>query len=359
LIDAELQRDAEDVLRRIAAARAGGPTFGALLDAFLESAATTVTHHSLSIYRHKAMPLRLHFGAMPAASITKTQARAYVPARMAGAYGRVVGKSTAEQELRMAQGVLNLAVDNGALSHNPIARLKRKRPKPNKQAALLEEHLPAVVSAAPDLMTAVFIVVCFDSGCRRNEARYLRREDIDRRAVAFRIRNGKGNKERTVATTERAIAAIDRMPVVLGNPFVFASTSTRSKGKPMCAPYINRLVAMAVKASGIEAHYGGRKVRVHGLRRGHATNAVERGVDILAVQEQLGHEHLSTTTEYLEARLSHRLRAMRVKFDTGLSDPLVTSDLGPRRPARRANPDAEKKQATDSKIVDTPHPHHG
>jgi integrase len=354
VIDAELQRDAEELLRRFAAARSGGPTFGALLDEFLK---LREKGPSIAAYRSRARPLREFFGPTTAAAMTIASGAEYRSKRLAGGLGKTdedkpVGQRTVEHELAMAKAVLNWAVDSGKVSSNPLGRLKRTKLKRNPQASLREEHLPAVIQAAPDLMTAVYVIVAFDTGCRRSEALWLQWDDVDARALAIIVRHGKGDKERTVLTTSRAIDAIRRMPRVIGNPYIFATTDRRRKGLPVCHEQINDMVREAIVASGVERFYGGRKVRIHALRRGHATNAVERGVDPRTVQEQLGHASLATTELYLDSRFDHRRREMRQKYDRDLADPLATPDLGSRLPPHRASTSEEEKQGVDELLLD-------
>ncbi len=332
MIDADLQRDAEDVLRRIAAARAGGPTFGALMDAFVRAAEATGTS-SAKTYRSKSKPLKLHFGDLPAAGISKAWAKEYRTRRMNGDLGGKAGAFTAELELSLARQVLNGAVDDGTIQFNPLARLKKKRCKTTPQGALREEHLPAVVGAAPNLATAIYIVVAFDTGCRRTEALSLRWDDVDYEAVTITVRHGKGDKFRVVVTTTRVLEAIRRIPRVLGSPFIFANPRSKRR-RHYCSETMNDWVREAVLKANVERFYAGRKVRIHGLRRGHATNAVERGVDIRSVQDQLGHASISTTEKYLDGRIAHRVREMRSKFDRNLTDPLA-----PRKGPQRANED--------------------
>ena len=105
----------------------------------------------------------------------------------------------------------------------------------------------------------------------------------------------------------------------------------------------------AVRKSGVEQHYGGKKVRIHALRRGHATNAVERGVDLRSVQEQLGHASIRTTEGYIDSRLSHRAREIRSKYDRNLADPFAER----RGPHAAASNEASEKQAEQKNLLDS------
>jgi integrase len=340
LVNPGTREKAKALLAEMLADEEPSPTFGSLLDDFLRDHSASP---SIKTYRSKCKPLRLHFGHLPVADITKDHGKAYRTRRTGtDELSGKVSAFTAELELSLARQILNAAWDDEKIPVNPLARLKkRKKLKTTPQASLQEEHLADVIAAAPNLLTAVYILVAFDTGGRRTEVLTLQWEDIYWSSLAVKIRHGKGDKDRLVVTTARALEAIRRLPRVLGNPFVFANPRGRSR-RHYGSETLNDWCRDAVVKSGVEQYYGGRKVRIHALRRGHATNAIERGVDIRSVQEQLGHASLSTTEKYIDSRLSHRLKEMRSKYDRGLEDP-----LGERHGPRRAPCHGASENASD------------
>jgi integrase len=342
-VDQETREEVRRLLGKLAADVEPSPTFVTLIDGYLR---TVEQGPSIKSYRSRSKPLNLHFGATPANQITLSQAADYRTKRTAGEYGNKVSAFQAEMELDFAKWVLNWAVDEKQVEFNPLARLKKKKFKNTPQGSLREEHLPLVVAAAPNLVTAVYLIVCFDTGLRRTEALSVLWSDIDWAELSITVRHGKGDKERVVTTTARALEAIRRLPRVLGNQHVFANPRSKRR-RHYCSEVMNDWVRDAVRASGVEQFYGGRKVRIHGLRRGHATNAAERGIDLRCIQEQLGHSSISTTEKYLDSRLDHRRREMRQKFDRNLADP-----FGERRgPHQAPSSDAEENQDHSEKIL--------
>ena len=53
----------------------------------------------------------------------------------------------------------------------------------------------------------------------------------------------------------------------------------------------------------------------HSLRRSYVTHLIEDGYDALFVQQQVGHEHASTTTLYTSVSSDYRTRTLRAVFD--------------------------------------------
>ena len=58
----------------------------------------------------------------------------------------------------------------------------------------------------------------------------------------------------------------------------------------------------------------------HGLRHSYVTHLVEDGFDGLFVQQQVGHEHASTTSIYTSVSSDYRTRVLRAALDRTISD---------------------------------------
>lgn len=109
---------------------------------------------------------------------------------------------------------------------------------------------------------------------------------------------GKGDKERWVPINERALELMlsyihnvrSHMPVMSGeDKYVFLNR----RGHHLTRQMVFIMLRNAVAAAGIK-----KKVSPHSLRHSFATELVENGADLRAVQEMLGHESISTTEIY-------------------------------------------------------------
>ena len=58
----------------------------------------------------------------------------------------------------------------------------------------------------------------------------------------------------------------------------------------------------------------------HGLRHSYVTHLVEDGFDALFVQQQVGHEHASTTSIYTSVSSDYRTRVLRAALDRTITD---------------------------------------
>jgi len=123
---------------------------------------------------------------------------------------------------------------------------------------------------------------------------------------------GKGSKERLVPIGGPAVRSIERYLREVrprldkggGRGRVFLT----SRGRAFRREGVWKLVRDAARRAGIT-----KKVSPHTLRHTFATHLVERGADLAAVQELLGHVDISTTQIYTHLDREH-LRAVHRRF---------------------------------------------
>lgn len=175
-------------------------------------------------------------------------------------------------------------VDEGFVVKSPAGRVKVKAtsavPDP-----LPPDRIVAMLEKVRKPAHRALILGFLSTGCRLSElvGLHLERISLDRREAVVL---GKGNKERVVYFCEktseawRAIAAGRQSgPLFLGRDGPLAEASAYSA--------IKRIAARA----GFGAH-------PHQLRHSFATQLLERGADLRAVQELIGHASVATTQRY-------------------------------------------------------------
>lgn len=108
---------------------------------------------------------------------------------------------------------------------------------------------------------------------------------------------GKGNKERLVPISHRAIKEIESYyidrnmltPDAASKDILFLNR----RGKQLTRVMIFTIIKRLVTATGIN-----KTISPHTFRHSFATHLVEGGADLRAVQEMLGHESILTTEIY-------------------------------------------------------------
>lgn len=141
------------------------------------------------------------------------------------------------------------------------------------------------------------IETMFSCGLRVSEVINLKITDIYEKDEFIRV-VGKGNKERLVPISERAIKEINIYVNSVRNKLKIEKDCTdiiflNRRGKKLSRVYIFLVIKeMALKA-GIK-----KNISPHTLRHSFATSLVEAGADLRSVQQMLGHESITTTEIY-------------------------------------------------------------
>jgi integrase/recombinase XerC len=180
-----------------------------------------------------------------------------------------------------------------------------------KLPARLDEGEMARMLEAPDGATPLgrrdraILELFYASGLRLGELVGLGLEDVDLSSRLVRVL-GKGGKERIVPFNRATAAALrawlaDRETLVRRG-----AAPPRPRGRAAAEPLflnyqggrlsarsVDRLVRRYVSAT--STRYG---ISPHALRHSFATHLLERGADLRAIQELLGHARITTTQRY-------------------------------------------------------------
>ena len=231
---------------------------------------------------------------------------------MRGLYRRGSSSATAARALAAWRSFSRYCVRRDVLSADParalaFPRLPRRLPR----------TLPALdLGAALDRLSeldagtrrdAALLELAYSAGLRVSELTGLNHGDVDRGAGLLRVR-GKGRRERLVPVGRRALAALEahlagapaaeRRP---DHPLFPGRAGGRISNRTVQRVVRRRLGAVAV----------GLGVTPHALRHSFASHLLDRGADLRAIQELLGHRSLTSTQVYTHvssARLSKAYR---------------------------------------------------
>jgi integrase/recombinase XerC len=165
----------------------------------------------------------------------------------------------------------------------------------------------------------------YASGLRLSELVGLNLEDVNLNARMARVL-GKGKKERLVPFNESAKNALtawyaDRRTLTAKRSSEgreARAQSRRRRSRPAEPLFVNfrggRLTGRSVQrlvgryVTSCSTRFG---ISPHALRHSFATHLLERGADLRAIQELLGHVQLSTTQRYTHVNAAHLLDVYR------------------------------------------------
>jgi integrase/recombinase XerC len=248
-------------------------------------------------------------------------------------------RSTAARKLAAARTFLRYLRHEGVIDADPGALVATPKRDVRMPAHLSEAEMAALVVAPADdalgRRDRAILELFYASGIRLSELVGLDLDDVNLSARMVRVL-GKGGKQRLVpfnASTAAAIRAYlkDRELLLRGAPAAarvgarlgerenrrsFPDRQRRDKVKnPLFVNYrgtrltvrsVDRLVRRYVAAT--SARIG---ISPHALRHSFATHLLQRGADLRAIQELLGHARLSTTQRYTHVNAAQLLDVYR------------------------------------------------
>ncbi len=227
----------------------------------------------------------------PLERLERNDIRDFVGAVMRYGY---TGKSTA-RKLSVLRSFFRFLTITGVLERNPARGIKgpplEHRLPPLLTEFQVHEALKPLDESIRSLRDAAILETLYGSGLRASELVGLNIPDIDFEAETIRVR-GKGGKERILPLGQKEAEAIQRYLAVRGyseEKAVFLNL----KGGRLTTRSVQQIVRRALsRVSGTAATHP------HALRHAFATHLLERGADLRAVQELLGHASLSSTQIY-------------------------------------------------------------
>lgn len=311
--------DAESALRGLAA----DPALLAQAREWLSflAAERRVSPHTLSSYardlRQFLQFAAAHFGEAPSlatlANLVPLDLRSFLAARrQSGAGSRSLLRQLAG--LRSFARYLERNGKGNALAFFTArpTRVKRGLPKPLSidaarqvvRAGALAGEEQANWIAARD---CAVLSLLYGAGLRISEALAIRRRDAPIAGRDSLTVIGKGQKTRSVPVIAPISAAIEAYLALC--PFPLAADGplfVGAKGGPLAPRIIQLAIARLRGALGLP-----KTATPHALRHSFATHLLERGGDLRAIQELLGHASLSTTQLYTAVDSTRLLEAYR------------------------------------------------
>jgi len=216
---------------------------------------------------------------------------------------RNLSRSTIIRKTSSLRSFFKFVTSQGVLEQSPFINvygMKKEQKLPQFLYVREIEELMAMTDTSPKgLRDKAILEVLYGAGLRVSELVGLNLTDLDLGRGYVRV-FGKGAKERlTPMGAKGCLAVREYLQGPRGTFFLRNNTLSNQalflnkRGGRLSARSIRRIIDCYVQKAAIQ-----KKVSPHTLRHSYATHLLEGGADLRAVQELLGHVHISTTQIY-------------------------------------------------------------
>ena len=227
---------------------------------------------------------------------------------------RKLSRSSVSRKLACLKTFFKFLLRQGVLQTNPAELIASPRLPKILPSFLGQEEAASIVglpqgNAFPALRDRAILELLYASGMRVSELVGLNDDQLDMDQQTVRVL-GKGKKERIVLFGSFAAQALmdyrhEKQKLNLGgaDDYGQAPVFVSVRARRLSSRDVQRLVArlrLELKTT--------RRVTPHTLRHSFATHLLERGADLRAIQELLGHESLATTQKYTHVGIQHLKR---------------------------------------------------
>lgn len=233
------------------------------------------------------------------ASVTGGDARAWALSLASqGLGGRTVRKMlTALSSFYTYLSRVGLAKSNPA-AEVPLARYAKELPVYIRQKEMEEvlDRQPSESDRFEKTRDHLIVLTLYSTGMRRAELIGLRDADVDTAKGELKVL-GKRNKERVIPFGQELTEAIGRYREARARYTGQTATEMFFVRREEGLPIYPSLVERAVKRE-LTGHSRASRLSPHTLRHSFASDMLNNGADLSAVQQLLGHRSLATTQVY-------------------------------------------------------------
>jgi integrase/recombinase XerC len=208
-------------------------------------------------------------------------------------------RATVARKIATLRSFYKFLARQGDIERNPVKVIRTPRQEKRLPKFLDPADVERLLNTpkGDDLLSlrdAAMLEVLYSTGIRVSELVGANLDDLDLVGESVRVR-GKGRRERLSPLGSYAIRALNRYLEVRAASGArdAAAVFVNRHGQRLSTRSVRRKLSKYLVAAGLDPH-----VSPHTLRHSFATHMLERGADLRAVQELLGHRSLSTTQIY-------------------------------------------------------------
>jgi len=171
--------------------------------------------------------------------------------------------------------------------------IPRPRGRKSLPTVLSGRQVEAMINSLANLKHKTIVTLMYATGIRISELINLDVDHVLIDRAQLKIVKGKGGKDRIVAIPDTVLKLIQlyldyyrpRHILIEGHP----------KSQRYSSSSIGKIIKRAANAADVPF-----TVSAHSLRYAYATHHIENGTDLVSLQQQLGHNKINTTVNYIK-----------------------------------------------------------
>ena len=216
-----------------------------------------------------------------------------------------IANATINRNVSIISKMFNIAIDNGWINENPCTA---KKVKPLRVENKLERYLQTdeeekllAACTGEDAYIKPVVILTLHTAMRKGEVLNLKwDENIDFKRRYFTLYKTKNGKMRKIPMSDSVFNELIKLSQNKLSEYVFTNPITKTRYEN-----IKKAFKRACNSAGIE------NLRFHDLRHTAATRMVSVGIDLVVVQEILGHADITTTMRYSHPVPERKLKAIQ------------------------------------------------
>lgn len=210
--------------------------------------------------------------------------------------------TTIARKINFLRSFTKFCINEDYLTENPMKKVEVPKKEKRVPIYLSNDELEKLLATPTKLVEKAVLYLFAFTGIRRQELVNLNLEDIDLENNLLTVRKGKGNKDRVIPINQRLKDVLQsyliHRPKVEHNALIVGVYKGRMSPTAVHNIFQRNFTKSGIKKEGLS---------IHKLRHTFATLLLHNHVDLVTIQNLLGHQDLTTTQIYAHTNMD-RLR---------------------------------------------------
>jgi len=229
-----------------------------------------------------------------------TDYQKYLQLRPNKTKGGTLNPKTIHHHIRYLAHFFDHRQREGKIAVNPFDSFMYRYPNmPDRERTVLtQEEIQTLYKHTENALEEAVLALAYGCGLRAGEIERLNMEDVNFKEDILTVKQGKGNKRRTVPLAGKVSEQLERyLQERLQEQADSRAFLLNFKKRRYREHNGNYLLRRLVARSG-NTELQQKEVSLHVLRHSIATHLIEKGLSLEKVRDFLGHTHIETTAIY-------------------------------------------------------------